>query len=247
MDAACLPWSFPPTGLFSRSMSDDEFDKALVRAAFALAGRNGWKAVSVAEAARSAGLDLARARSRFPSRAAILLKLGRMADQAALAQTPTEGSVRDRLFYLVMERLDVLQDHRAGVLALLRRLPFEPGTTLLLDAATRRSLRWLLEAAGVSTAGLRGELRAQGLYVVWLWAVRAWQTDETDDLSPTMSAVDTALQRAGRLAEWLGDRAPAGTAEPSMPEAEPPTPEEPPPPILGGSGSEGPIPGTPPL
>ncbi len=229
-------------------MNDDEFDKALVRAAFALAGRNGWTAVNVAEAARSTGLDLARARGRFPGRAAILLRLGRMADQAALAQTPVEGSVRDRLFYLVMERLDVLQDHRAGVLALLRRLPFEPGTALMLDAATRRSLRWLLEAAGVSTIGLRGELRAQGLYLVWLWAVRAWQTDETDDLSPTMSAVDSALQRVGRLAEWLGDTAPASATEAgTSPDAEPPAPEAPPPPILDGSGSEGPVPGTPPL
>jgi ubiquinone biosynthesis protein COQ9 len=235
-------------------MSDDEFDKTLVRAAFALTARNGWGAVSVAEAARSAGLDLARARARFPGRAAILLKLGRMADQAALAQTPTEGSVRDRLFYLVMERLDVLQDHRAGVLALLRRLPFEPGTALLLDTATRRSLRWLLEAAGVSTAGLRGELRAQGLYAVWLWAVRAWQSDETDDLSPTMSAVDTALQRAGRLAEWLGDRAADGApeatttaTEPPPDATEPPAPEAPPPPILGGSAPNQPVPDTPPL
>jgi ubiquinone biosynthesis protein COQ9 len=233
-------------------MSDDEFDKALIRAAFALAGRSGWGAVSVAEATRSAGLDLARARGRFPGRTAILLRLGRMADQAALAQTPSEGSVRDRLFYLIMERVDVLQDHRAGVLALLRRLPFEPGTALLLDAATRRSMRWLLEAAGVSSAGWRGTLRTQGLYAVWLWAMRAWQTDETDDMSPTMSAVDTALQRAGQAAEWLGDRAPVSVAETSTapmpgPEAEPPAPEAPPPPILGGSGPEGPIPGTLPL
>ncbi len=233
-------------------MGDDEFDKALVGAVFALAGRNGWGAVSVAEAARSAGLDLARARGRFPGRTAALLRLGRMADQAALAQTPSEGSVRDRLFYLIMERIDVLQDHRAGVLALLRHLPFEPGTALLLDASTRRSMRWLLEAAGVSASGWRGEVRAQGLYAVWLWAVRAWMNDETDDMSSTMSAVDTALQRAGRAAEWLGDRAPpsaAGAPAPPEPEpdAGPPAPESPPPPILGSPEPEGPIPGTTPL
>jgi ubiquinone biosynthesis protein COQ9 len=239
---------FPGDGVILHSMSDDEFDKALIGAAFTLAGRSGWGAVSVAEAARSAGLDLARARGRFPGRAAILLRLGRMADQAALAQTPSEGSVRDRLFYLVMERIDVLQDNRAGVLALLRRLPFEPGTALLLDSATKRSMRWLLGAAGVSTAGWRGELRAQGLYAVWLWAMRAWQSDETDDMSSTMSALDTALQRAGRAAEWLGDRPPASAADASTGlDTGPPAPEEPPPPILGGSEPEGPIPGTPPL
>ncbi len=233
-------------------MNDEEFDKVLLGAVFALAGRSGWGAVSVAEAARSAGLDLARARERFPGRVAVLLRLGRMADQAALAQVPSEGSVRDRLFYLIMERIDALQDHRAGVLALLRRLPFEPGTALLLDGATRRSMRWLLEAAGVSTAGWRGEARVNGLYAVWLWAIRAWQSDETDDMSPTMSAVDAALQRAGRAAEWLGGRTPASAAETSTrpepgPDTGPPAPEAPPPPILGGSAAEGPLRGIPPL
>lgn len=212
-------------------MSDAEFDKALVGAAFALAGRSGWDAVSVAEAARSAGLDLVRARERFPGRAAILLRFGRLADQAALAQVPSEGSIRDRLFYLLMQRIDVMQEHRAGVLALLRRLPCHPATALLLDCATRRSMGWLLGAAGVSTAGLRGELRLRGLCGVWLWAMRAWQRDETEDMSTTMSAVDTALQRAGRLAAWLGDAARPAAEPAPAPEPEPPVPEAPPPPI----------------
>ena len=54
-------------------MSDTEFDTALVGAAFRLAGEHGWRAVNVTEAARAAGLSLAEARGRFPSRASILL------------------------------------------------------------------------------------------------------------------------------------------------------------------------------
>ncbi|MDQ2803179.1 MAG: TetR family transcriptional regulator, partial [Pseudomonadota bacterium] len=185
-------------------MDDADFDKTLIGAAFALAGERGWGAVSASSAARAAGLPLARARERFPGRAAILLRFGRMADQVALAELPIEGTVRDRLFYLTMQRLDVLQAHRAGVLALLRRLPSDPVTALLLDQATRRSMRWLLEASGVSTAGLMGELRVSGLELVWLWAIRAWRNDETEDLSMTMSSVDDALGRAERLASWLG-------------------------------------------
>jgi ubiquinone biosynthesis protein COQ9 len=212
-------------------MDDANFDKALVGAAFALAGERGWSAVSAAAAARAAGLPMARARERFPGRAAILLRFGRMADQAALASPPEEGTVRDRLFYLIMQRLDVLQEHRAGVLALLRALPAEPGTALLLDLATRRSMRWLLEAAGVSASGVRGELRVRGMVGVWLWAVRAWRNDETEDMSGTMSSVDIALSRAERLAGWLGGgAAPAARTEEPPSEAEPPAPESPPPP-----------------
>jgi len=215
-------------------MSDAEFDKALLDAAFALAGTGGWDAVSVAEAARTANLDLARARERFPGRPAILLRFGRLADQAALGQMPAEGTVRDRLFYLLMQRIDILQAHRAGVLALMRHLPTRPDVALLLTCATRRSMRWMLDAAGVPTAGLRGELRVRGLCGVWLWAMRAWQRDETEDMSATMSALDTALQRAERLAPWLGGRnaprAPADEADEkpvAEPDAEPPPMEVP--------------------
>ena len=195
-------------------MSDAEFDKALVRAAFALAEQGGWDGVSVAEAARSAGLDLGRARERFPSRGSVLLHFGRMADQAALAQPPAEGTVRDRLFYLLMQRIDVLQEHRGGVLALFRSLLFHPGTVALLDHATRRSMRWLLDTAGVPTGGLRGALRVRGLYGVWLWAMRTWQQDETEDMSGTMSAVDVALRRAEQFAPWLGGRVAAAPPDP---------------------------------
>jgi ubiquinone biosynthesis protein COQ9 len=223
-------------------MDDAEFDRALIRAAFELAGRNGWGAVTAARAAQEAGLSLARARERFPSRMAVLLRFGQIADQAALADPPKQGTVRDRLFYMLMQRFDVLQEHRAGVLALLRYLPTDPPLALLLECATRRSMRWLLEAAGVSTTGLRGELCARGLVAIWLWGLRTWRDDESPDLSATMSAVDGALGRAERLAGWFGARdrsdeavPPSEVTAPGQPgPEEPPTPEEPPPPTLGG-------------
>ena len=184
-------------------MSDTDFDGALVAAFFRLAAEQGWGRTNVADAARAASLPLAEARVRFPGRAAVLRQFGRMADRAALAETPTEGTVRDKLFDLLMRRFDALQAHRAGVIAILRALPSEPPTALLLACATQRSMRWMLHAAGVSTAGLRGELRVRGLVAVWVWTLRAWERDDSADLSGTMAALDAALRRASRLATWL--------------------------------------------
>jgi hypothetical protein len=62
----------------------------------------------------------------------------------------------------------------------------------------------MLEAAGLSASGLRGEMRVKGLVAVWLWTLRAWQADESEDLSVTMAALDAALRRAEQAAEWLG-------------------------------------------
>jgi hypothetical protein len=146
------------------------------------------------------------------------MRFGVIADQAAIGETAAEGPVRDRLFDMIMRRIDVLQAHRAGMLALLRHLPADPPAALLLTLLSRRSMDWLLAAAGVSTHGVRGMLRVKGLLAVWLWTVRAWQRDESEDLGPTMAALDTALQRAERAAGWLQGR----TSRPAPP---PPDPE----------------------
>jgi len=202
-------------------MDDAEFDRALIAAAFQLAAEKGWRGVTVGSAARAAGLPLALARERFPGRPAVLLKFGRLADQAALEEAAGEGPGRDRLFDLLMRRIDTLQSHRAGVLALLRALPSEPPTALLLTLATRRSMRWMLDAAGIPTRGINGELRVRGLCAVWLWTVRAWRSDETEDLTATMAALDAALRRAEQAAEWLGwGSRPATPSPPSPPPAE---------------------------
>ncbi|MDE2333419.1 MAG: TetR family transcriptional regulator [Rhodospirillales bacterium] len=189
-------------------MEDDAFDTALIGAAFRLAGERGWSRVSVAAAAREAGLDLARARLRFPGQLAVLLKFARMVDRAALVTAQAEGgetgSVRDRLFELLMRRFDVLQEHRAGVEALLRTLPLRPGLALMLARATERSMGWMLEAAGTEATGPLGHVRAKALAGVWLWAVRAWARDSSEDLAATMAALDAALDRAEQAARMCG-------------------------------------------
>lgn len=197
-------------------MDDPDFDRALLAALFEQAALRGWEEASIAGAARDAGLPLDGVRARFPGKGAALLRFGLLADQAALSAGEPDETPRERLFDMVMSRFDALQQHRDGVLALLRALPREPGTAALLYAATLRSMRWLLDAAGVPAGGLAGGLRAHGLVAIWLRGLRTWQGDESGDLSATMAAVDKALDQALRAEGWLpfrpGPAAEAGEA-----------------------------------
>jgi ubiquinone biosynthesis protein COQ9 len=210
-------------------MDDTEFDRALIAAAFEQLAQKGWPRLSVADAARAAGLPLDRARLRLPGRGALLLKFGRMADQAALADAAEEGSSRDRLFGLLMRRIDVLQAHRGGVLALLAALPADPLLALVLAGTNLRSMAWMLQAAGVSTAGPAGALRAKALVGIWLWTLRTWRDDTSPDLARTMATLDHTLLWAERWSRWLGGTPATGDDAASPSEPEPPFPEEPPP------------------
>jgi ubiquinone biosynthesis protein COQ9 len=203
-------------------MNDIDFDTALVTAAFALGAEAGWRKVSAAAAARHGGLDMVKARERFGSRGGVLRKFGELADRAAMEGALTEGPVRDRLFDILLRRFDFLQKHRAGVLALLRVLPLEPALGLCLARANIASMGWLLEAAGVSSKGLRGEIRKRGLGVVWGCGVHAWVRDETPDLSATMAAVDAALRRADGIVARFTHRpaaAPQAGTEETVPDS----------------------------
>lgn len=204
----------PPPALPAPAGSADE---RLVANAFALIAERGWRHLSVAEAARRADVPLAEARGRFPCRIAVLMRFGRLADQAALTGALTDGPMRDRIFDVVMRRIDMLQAHRAGVLALFRDLPFDPLTAAILATASLRSMAWLLDGVGADTTGLRGALRVKGMLAVWLYTVRAWQNDESEDLSATMAALDSGLTRASQaevsVSDLLGGRPKEGNAE----------------------------------
>ncbi len=186
-------------------MDDTAFDEAMIAGAMALAAREGWGAVSVPAAAREAGLPLERARARFCHRQILLVRFGALADRHALAGAAPDGPIRDRLFDLLMQRLDYFNRHREGMLAVLR----DPLAVALMVPAALNSMGWILEAAGGEAHGLRGRLRAKGLLAVWAWTVRAWRTDDSADLTHTMAELDRALDRAEQAARSLGDARPA--------------------------------------
>jgi len=192
-------------------------DAALVAACFEEIAARGWPRLSIPAAARAAGLPLDIARRRVPDRCALLLRFGALADSFALKDAPAEGPSRDRLFDLVMRRIDFLQAHRAGVIALLRAVPFDPMAATLLAGASLRSMAWLLEAAGCGGTGPQGSLRAAGLLAVWGYTVQAWQRDDSADLSATMAALDRALTRAEQAQGWLSPRRDAGSAPQDVP------------------------------
>lgn len=188
------------------STPPDETDAALVAACFAQIAAQGWTRLSIPQAARDAAIPLDQARARIPDRCALLLRFGALADAAMLKGAATEGPARDRLFDLVMRRIDYLQSHRDGVRALLRALPFDPPAALLLAGASLRSMTWLLAAAGLSGRLPPAPLHAAGLLAVWAWTVRAWEKDDSPDLAATMAALDRALDRAEQAATRLAPK-----------------------------------------
>ncbi|WP_198371150.1 TetR family transcriptional regulator [Roseomonas rosulenta] len=180
-------------------------DDALVAALWRVIATHGWPGLTMGRLAAESGVPLATLRDRFPSRLDVLILHGRRVDHAVLAGTvPGQGgAARDRLFDVLMRRLDAMQPHRVGILRFLRDMRRDPSLAALLGPQLSLSMRWMLDAAEIEGSGGRRRAISLGLVGVWLATVRAWAEDESEDLGSTMAALDRALDRAEQIARTL--------------------------------------------
>ena len=181
---------------------DTDTETKLVAALWQVVATHGWQGLTMHRLAVAAGMPLADIRRQVPSRLHLLKLHGRAMDATALAGGAIEqqGSPRDRVFDVLMRRIDAMQPHRAGVVRLLEELRGEPAVAVTLLATLPRSMARLLEAAEIEASGLFGALRVQGTTGIWLATVRAWVQDDSADLGATMAALDRALDRAEQIA-----------------------------------------------
>jgi len=171
----------------------------IVDALLALVAQQGWRAVSLAAVAAEAKLPILQVYRLFPSKAAILCGLFRRIDEAVLA-APLEAEAderpRDRIFDLLMRRFDALTPYKAALLVLRRELPADPAGALAAAGALLRSMRWMLEGAGIASQGLGGIVAVKLTAVAYLAAAHTWARDGSPDLAPTMAVLDRRLRAA---------------------------------------------------
>ena len=176
----------------------------IMTAALDLARHKPWREIEMGEIAQAAGIPLAQLRGEFASKSAILVCLAALADEQMLASVErqaVEGSAQDRLFEVIMRRLEVLEPYKQSIAAIVRERPVGgPGEIVQLGLAADTSAHWMLMAAGISQAGCAGAARRAGLIYVMNAILPVWASDDDPGLATTMARLDRHL-RAG--AKWL--------------------------------------------
>jgi AcrR family transcriptional regulator len=180
----------------------------IVASLLALLAEKPFETIGLAEVARHASVSLAQLRGEFGSTFAIVSEFIKATDRAVLSADSSdmdEEPERERLFDVLMRRLEVLAPHRQAVRSLLRSARRNPPLALALNRLAVRSQQWMLTAAGIGASGPRGMIRAQGLAMLFASVLRAWIDDEDPGQARTMAALDRALGRGQRFAGFLDD------------------------------------------
>jgi AcrR family transcriptional regulator len=170
---------------------------------FELVAEKGWGGMTFAELAARAGIPMIDVYRQLGSERAMLKALSRRVDEAMLDIDRTELDdlpSRDRVFELVMRRLDALAPFRAGLVRLAKEAGPGPLTMLMTACRLDRSMAWLQEAAGLKRHGLGPRLQRRVLTAIYLQTLRAWSRDDSADLAGTMASLDKALRRLESVA-----------------------------------------------
>lgn len=182
---------------------------AVIDAAMARIARDGWRRLALADVAADAGVPLADVLTPFPTKYDIVNAFQDRIDARMLAAADTHAAsgdagidTRDRLFDLLMERLDALAPHRAAMAEIAKDSLCDPAAIRFLPRMARTMAR-VLAAAGIDASGPCGLLRAKGLALVYADAFRVWLGDDGADQAKTMAALDKGLRRAETAVRFL--------------------------------------------
>jgi AcrR family transcriptional regulator len=197
----------PRTGNGPSAAASGDREK-IVAAFMALLAEKPIERIGFAEIAERAGVTLSHLRAAFGSPLAILAAYLKDVDRAVLAEDfsdMAEESPRERLFDVLMRRLEALAPHRRAVHSLMRSARRHAPLAVALNALAVRSQTWMLAAAGISASGPRGAVQAQGLALLFSSVLRTWVRDDDPGLARTMAALDRALARGQRFVGLLED------------------------------------------
>ena len=181
---------------------------AIIEALMELAGERSWEDISISDIATRANVSLAAFRDAFPSKGAILAGFARKIDRTVLDATTDDlmgEPAKERLFDVLMRRLDALAPYKLGLEGVFEWIQRAPLSAAAINQVEVNSMRFMLEAAGIDSEGPVGALKLQGMVIVWTRVLRHWLRDEDPGLAGTMALLDKELTRGGKFVSRAED------------------------------------------
>jgi len=179
-------------------------EKKICAAALRLTASHGWSPLTLEHIAKTAKIPVAQVKKLCADKNALLSLLVRYIDdnvKAAVGKPDMRATSHDRLFEVMMARLDILQTHRKTILDIIAETKRDPSLARILLPAQHQAMQNMLALAGLKEEGIKQFFATTGLLTIYVGVLCQWERDETKDMSKTMATLDRYLRRAEKAAE----------------------------------------------
>lgn len=176
----------------------DDIQSRLIEACLALSAKATLQGLSRATIAAHARLPLSAVETKIESDTALpTFLIGAIDDllETEIDTTTLTGTLKDRLFDIIMTRLDLLQQHRDQVLLWAHVFRQTPKFLQKAIKAHWQSCHQMLLMAGVPEKEESFFVQQITLFIIFQLALAKWEKDKTQDMAKTMALLDRLLLR----------------------------------------------------
>jgi len=179
-------------------VSEQEIKQQVIETALKIIGEKGWRATSLPLIADAMQISLPAFYAVCDSREALVTMIFEHFDVGMLKEADevdASGSARDRLFDMIMLRLEAMEPYKPAVAAMIKEVRGDVAVHRNLRRSFSRSLQWLLEGAHLHYDGLKRTIVSIGLSRIYLSTLRVWIKDDDAGLAKTMAHLDRELRQ----------------------------------------------------
>lgn len=174
----------------------------LIDTTLSLAGELGWPSVTLQLIGKTANVPLSEVSAIFSSKWDILEAFRERTDlllTAGKSANLSGQSAKDRLFDILMARIEIIEPWKAGIGSIARHAVAQPITGIRLFTSLNKSMECMIEHVNAKIQGPGKLIQSRGLTLIYLLVLRRWIRDHSSDLGPTMAELNERLISADQL------------------------------------------------
>ena len=184
-------------------------DKRIISATLKLAETITWQELTIDKIAKAAKVEPSILLQNFSSKLSILEAFNRQLDsniRQEFAETKNLGSVREKLFDIIMTRFDHLNSYKQALKSIYKAtIPYDLHAAICGLNNVTYSMKIVLNMAEISTKTPLGCIRTKLLSVIFIRSFATWLSDDSADMAKTMAKLDRDLAKAERLSNLVSN------------------------------------------
>lgn len=176
-----------PTGLHSK----------IIEATLEVLTQTSWDVLTMEELAAKLSITPIQLYAHFPTRCDLLKGIVQFIDDKML-ELYQEGNedltLQEKLFDIIMCRFEVMETYKKSLKNIILTIWRDPISFPSGVFSGLHSMGIILGAVGVPIEGIKGKLNIKILSFFYLYTLKFWFDDETQDMAKTLAHVDKGLK-----------------------------------------------------
>lgn len=178
-------------------MESEIMRSKIVETALEILTQTPWDALTMEELAARLSITPIQLYTFFPTRCDLLKGIVQFIDDKMLVlyrEGKEDLSLQEKLFDIIMCRFEVMEAYKKPLKNIILTVWRDPISFPSGIFSGLHSMNLILGAVGVPVEGLKGKLNIKILSFFYLYTLKFWFDDETQDMSKTLAHVDKGLK-----------------------------------------------------